>query len=238
MDLPQSSECRDDSDPHILIFLDSLRNLAGSVSRHDRDVLWNNHECQLVVWALCALYRLWQDQRVCIKIEAMHCDICHVTSDSIYLQKKKTLNWRIKGQNGPSTTPEGDLRRWAGNVPGWICIDVALRSCRASCDVSAQENWRWDSVRARLMYEAVLIEYCMCFTSIFMPQALLWSHALKYTLVAVRRLTAEWNNTYGQKECNSNTHCKWGCSVATMEGIQLQSPFKKIDCVLLKPAWL
>ncbi len=85
----------------------------------------------------------------------MHCDICHVTSESIYLQKKKALNWKIKGQDGPSTTPEGDLaiRRWAGNVPGRIRIDVALRSCRASCDVSAQGNGRWDSVRAGLMYD-------------------------------------------------------------------------------------
>lgn len=54
-----------------------------------------------------ALYSSWQDQRVCIKIEAMHCDICHVTSESIYLQKKQALNWKIKGRMGLPQGLEG-----------------------------------------------------------------------------------------------------------------------------------
>lgn len=79
-------------------------------------------------------------------------------------KKKKALNWKIKGRDGPSTTPEGIFRSEGGWVKlldrfRFARIDVALRFRRASCDVSALGNGWWDSDRAGLMYEADLYEF-------------------------------------------------------------------------------
>lgn len=51
---------------------------------------------------MLAPYCKWQDQRLCIKMEVMQCDICQGGLESIYLQKRKALNWKMKGQDGPS----------------------------------------------------------------------------------------------------------------------------------------
>ncbi len=39
---------------------------------------------------MLAPYCKWQDQRLCIKMEVMQCDICQGGLESIYLQKKES----------------------------------------------------------------------------------------------------------------------------------------------------
>lgn len=79
--------------------------------------------------------------------------------------KKEGLELENKRAGWASDNAWRDLpiRRWVGKVPGRIHkhahIEVALRSCRASCDVSAQGNGWWDSDRGGLMYEADLYEF-------------------------------------------------------------------------------
>lgn len=54
-----------------------------------------------------APYCMWQDQRLCIIMEVMQCDICQGGLESIYLQRKK----KQKKQGSPEL--ENERPRWS-----------------------------------------------------------------------------------------------------------------------------